>query len=81
MIQKGDTLLFKTGQHGQDVGLVLRVYTAGRNTLYFVDNGYGEEQVSPRQVLQVLKAVPRRGGWTSAPVEAFAGDAEEVCAP
>jgi len=60
MINKGDTLLYRSGQDEEDVGLVIRVYTIRRETVYIVDNGYSEEQVSPKQVLQVLKAVPRQ---------------------
>ena len=59
MITKGDTLLYKT-EDSEDVGVVTRVHTFHRKTMYIVDNGYAEEEVSPRQVLQVLKAVPTR---------------------
>lgn len=67
MINKGDTLLFRTGLDEKDVGLVVRVHTVRRDTVYIVDNGYTEEQVSPKQVLQVLKAVPSRRRPSSAP--------------
>ena len=60
MIKKGDLLLFKTGQDDEDVGVVRRVYSVRRETAYLVDNGYREDMVSPKQVLQVLKALPCR---------------------
>ncbi len=62
MINKGDTLLYRTQdpENCEDVGIVIRVHTLRRDTAYIVDNGYTEEEVSPRQVLQVLKAVPAR---------------------
>lgn len=59
MINKGDTLLYKA-KDCEDVGIVIRVHTLRRETVYIVDNGYTEEQISPRQVLQVLKAIPIR---------------------
>ena len=59
MINKGDTLLYKT-EGSQDVGVVIRVHTLRHSTIYIVDTGYGEEEISPRQVLQVLKAVSSR---------------------
>jgi hypothetical protein len=63
MINKGDTLLFKSKddeKDGEDVGVVVRVHAVPRETVYIVHNGYGEAEVAPREVLEVLKAVPRR---------------------
>jgi hypothetical protein len=65
MIKKGDLLLFKAGQDDEDVGVVLRVCTVRRETAYLVDNGYREEMVAPKQVMQVLKALPCRKGLLS----------------
>lgn len=63
MIHKGDTLLFKSQdpeKDNEDVGVVVRVHAVPLETIYIVHNGYGEAEVAPRQVLEVLKAVPRR---------------------
>ena len=59
MIHKGDTLLFKSKDR-EDVGVVIRVHAVPRGTVYIVHNGYRETEVSPLQVLEVLKAVPSR---------------------